>query len=72
MAGVPASRVTDHAARNRAWAAACVAADIAYADTFADWTALPDGGASLVIDDKHPNTAGRSRQNTVVRKMLDD
>jgi hypothetical protein len=72
MAGVPASRVTDHAARNLALPAYLKLGDIAYADTFADWTALADGGASLVIDDKHPNTAGRLRQNTVVRAMLDD
>jgi hypothetical protein len=69
-AGVPASRVPDHEARQKAIAAYAAARQWLFIDTFSAFEKLPDGGLGYVIDDKHPNAAGRAVQVATVRAGL--
>jgi hypothetical protein len=69
-AGVPASRITDHEARQKAIAGYAAARQWLFIDTFSAFEKLPDGGLAYVTDDKHPNTAGRAVQVATVRAAL--
>lgn len=68
--GVPASRIPDHAARQKAIAAYASARQWLFIDTFAAFEKLPDGGLGYTTDDKHPNAAGRAVQVATVRAAL--
>jgi lysophospholipase L1-like esterase len=68
--GVPASRIPDHEARQKAIASYASARQWLFIDTFAAFEKLPDGGLGYTTDDKHPNAAGRAVQVACVREAL--